>query len=222
MKKLFYVIIFAMPLTSVVQANMTVGSTSPPDVNALLDLKEPGTTTKGLLLPRVHLVAKDLPDPMTAHVAGMIVYNDETSLTTVVSENRVSPGYYYNTGSRWEKLRLEETNWFYMPSIVIDVSSSGNFTRDLYLEYRKQFEDTMDNITSPSSPAVGMALIKSPNAPNPLTNLLNANELYYYITGYDNTVFSALSITEDGKLSYTVNSENVTEATYMNIVFVEK
>lgn len=109
-----------------------------------------------------------------------------------------------------------------MPSIVIDVTTSGTFTRDLYLEYRKQFDDTMDSSTSANSPTAGTALIKSPNAPNPFTKIFDADKLYYYVPGYDTDVFSALNITVDGKLTYTVDADKVTGATYMNIVFVEK
>ena len=223
MKSVFYLTIYVMTIAATAQAQMTIGSINPPDSNALLDLKETGTTTKGLLLPRVSLKAQDLPDPMSAHVAGMVVYNTDTSLTTVLPENRVSPGFYYNTGSRWEKFSYRSTNWFYMPSIAIDVSVSGTFTRDLYLEYRKQFEDTLDSTIDPvTSPAAGTALVSSPDAPNPFTAIYNADELYYYVTGYDEAVFSNLTLTVDGKLNYTVDADSVTDATYMNIVFVER
>jgi hypothetical protein len=218
--------------TQATHAQVTIGSGVPPHDDALLDLKEfnDETATKGLLLPRVSLTAKNLPAPMTGHKYGMIVYNIASSPTddTVLPENRVSPGFYYNTGNRWERLHSsEEANWFYMPSIAIDVTTSGTFERNLYLEYRKQFEDLADGNTPPDSPTAGTALVKSsPNAPNPLTKIFNADELYYYVTGYDAAVFSftcpTCGITADGKLTYTVDADNVTGATYMNIVFVEK
>lgn len=208
-----------------ISAQVTIGSGNPPNENALLDLKEEtnGSSSKGLLMPRVALKAENLADPMAAHVTGMVVYNSGTSEATVEPENRVSPGFYYNTGSRWERLQMESANWFYMPSIAIDVATSGTFTRDLYLEYRKQFEDSMDSQTVPNtSPLPGTPLVKSPSAPNPFTTVFDADKLYYYVTGYDTTVFSSLSITADGKLTYTVDADNVSDATYMNIVFVEK
>ncbi|MFV0329709.1 MAG: hypothetical protein ACK5KL_07800 [Dysgonomonas sp.] len=210
---------------STISAQVTIGSSNPPNDDALLDLQEDntGASTKGLLMPRVALEAANLAKPLSAHVAGMTVYNTAISPGTVSSANYVSPGFYYNNGSRWERLHLGTTNWFYMPSIAIDVTTSGTFTRDLYLEYRKQFEDSMDSQTDPNtSPLPGTTLVKSPSAPNPFTTIFDASKLYFYVTGYDATVFSALSITADGKLTYTVDADNVSDATYMNIVFVEK
>lgn len=205
------------------QAQVTIGSEGPPHNDALLDLKENinGTSTKGLLLPRIALKAKNLPDPMTSHVSGMIVYNNGSSEASVDAKNHVSPGFYYNTGSQWERLHLGIANWFYMPSIAIDVTTSGTFTRDLYLEYRKQFDDAVDSSVPADSPTEGTPLVKSPGAPNPFTSIYSADKLYYYVTGYDDKVFSGISITADGKLTYTVDADNVTDATYLNIVFVE-
>jgi len=45
-------------------------------------------------LPRVALVATAKASPLTAHVAGMYVYN-------TVTANDVSPGVYYNDGTKW-------------------------------------------------------------------------------------------------------------------------
>jgi hypothetical protein len=110
-----------------------------------------------------------------------------------------------------------------MPSIVIDVTTSGTFERNLHLEYVKQFADTENTNTPANSPKPGTQLIKSAsNAPNPLTKIYESGDLYYYVTGYDDTVFSNITISADGVLKYTVNTANVSEATYMNIVFVVK
>lgn len=77
-------------------AQVTIGSGFEPDDNALLDLKEnnTGTSTKGLLLPRVALISTDNFRPLTAHVAGMLVYNLATT-------GDVTPGFYINDGSKW-------------------------------------------------------------------------------------------------------------------------
>lgn len=223
-KKLLTLLLIALTMggVSTVSAQVTIGSNNEPNKNALLDLNEgKGTNNnqseKGLLLSRVALVDASLATPMTDHVAGMMIYNTAKSPTdgSVDAKNYVSPGFYYNNGTRWEKLHLGTDNWFYMPSIVIDVATSGTFTRDLYIEYQKQFSDRVAD-------ANNTALIKSTDAPSPFTKILTANELYYYVIGYDPAVFSELSITADGKLSYTVNADNVTDATFMNIVFVEK
>ena len=62
-------------------------------VNANADL-ELASPTKGLLTNRVALTATTNPAPLSAHVAGMVVYNTATS-------GDVSPGIYYNDGTKW-------------------------------------------------------------------------------------------------------------------------
>lgn len=65
-----------------------------PNANALLELE---SNNKGFLLPRVTLSATTAFTPLTAHIAGMTVYNTATA-------GDVTPGYYYNDGARWVKL----------------------------------------------------------------------------------------------------------------------
>jgi len=202
-------IVMAFGVTQNALSQVTIGSGVAPDSNALLDLKEDGATTRGLLLPRVHLQAENLFIPMTAHVEGMVVYNLAFSPEDTDVENRVRPGIYYNTGIRWERLYVGHTNWFYMPSIIINVESEGPHEIDLYAEYLSQFYDIPERYASPGAPAI-------------FKNILQSDEIFYYITGYDKEVFTIEEISEDGVLIYTVNVEKVTEATHMNIVFVEK
>ncbi|MBB6239140.1 hypothetical protein HDC90_003787, partial [Pedobacter sp. AK013] len=59
--------------------------------DALLELE---STNKGLLHARVALIESTNPAPLTAHVAGMMVYNTATSKDVV-------PGIYYNDGTKW-------------------------------------------------------------------------------------------------------------------------
>ncbi len=74
------------------------GSSSLPDNNAVLELE---STQKGFLLPRVPLQATNVATPLTTHIAGMTVYNTATAGTAPFG---VSPGWYYNDGSRWVRL----------------------------------------------------------------------------------------------------------------------
>ncbi len=84
-------------LTSHAQAIIGGGALGNP--NALLELRDFNNTetTKGLLLPRVKLVALTDPSPMTEHVQGMHVYN-------TTENEELSPGEYYNDGTRWGRL----------------------------------------------------------------------------------------------------------------------
>lgn len=51
-------------------------------------------TNKGLLIPRVSLASTTSFAPLTAHVAGMVVYNTATTAD-------VTPGFYCDNGSKW-------------------------------------------------------------------------------------------------------------------------
>ena len=80
-------------------AQVGIGNTNPSG-EALLEIGDATTTTKGLLLPRVNLVNTTNFAPMTAHVQGMEVYNKNTA-------GDVTPGYYYNDGSQWVRLAAD-------------------------------------------------------------------------------------------------------------------
>ena len=76
------------------------GSSALPNTNAVLELE---STQRGFLLPRVQLQATNVAAPLTAHIAGMTVYNTATAGTTPFD---VSPGWYYNDGTRWVKVAV--------------------------------------------------------------------------------------------------------------------
>lgn len=102
-------------------------------------------------------------------------------------------------------------NWFYMPSVEVPVDDMTSPKQlDLYELFKKQFE----------TPAV-----RSTGAPTSgaIINLPAANELYYYVTDYDQNVFehAMTSITADGKVTYKVKAAP-TPKSYINIVFVLK
>ena len=81
--------------------------TNNPNKNSVLDLnRTDGTSNKGLLLPKVALTAANSPSPLSAHVAGMCVYNTATVGT---GGNAVTPGEYYNDGTEW--LRMPTSPW---------------------------------------------------------------------------------------------------------------
>lgn len=187
---------------------VTIGSSTPPDPSALLDLKEnaDGSSTKGLLMPRVALKATHDPSPLSGHVAGMTVYNSAVSEDGEV--NYVSPGFYYNNGVQWERLHLGTTNWFYMPSIAFDTSEAATgVTVDLYNKFKEQFLGTAPTF------------VHSAGAPPAIPYVPAADKLYYYITYYDPAVFSNISISKSGVMTYDVTPA-ATDATHINIIFV--
>ncbi len=54
--------------------------------------------TSGMILPRVKLFSSIAPNPLKAHVKGMMVYNLDTA---GLAPNVVYPGIYYNDGTKW-------------------------------------------------------------------------------------------------------------------------
>ncbi len=81
------------------------------DPNAYLHLGDSATSNKGLLMPRVVLKATNDPAPLTAHKAGMYVYNVAVD-TAGKAEKGVLPGMYYNNGSLWVKVSNTDASIF--------------------------------------------------------------------------------------------------------------
>lgn len=194
--------------------------------DAVLELE---SSNRGLLLPRVALLATDDVTPLSNHIAGMTVYNTSEKGT---GETAVTPGYYYNDGTKWVRiavataLKAAMPKFFYMPSIIIPTSeeqmtasNSGavsgdefnNTTRqgtiNLYGRYQTQFDTPMSSNTGATT-----------NLP-----ILPAAELDYHITWYDTSVFTSVTVTNEGLLNYTVSpTANITIGSFMNIVFAVK
>jgi len=71
------------------------------DPNAVLELN---STNKGLLLPRLALVATDNVAPMTGTIEkGMTVYNTTTK-SGVEGSTEVTPGFYYWDSAQWVRV----------------------------------------------------------------------------------------------------------------------
>ena len=77
------------------RAQVKVGN-NPTTINANSVL-EMESTNKGMLLPRLALTSTTAFAPLSAHVAGMVVYNTATA-------GDVTPGYFYNDGTKWVRL----------------------------------------------------------------------------------------------------------------------
>jgi hypothetical protein len=93
--------IAAFGILSPAYSQVKIGS-NPATINAnsILELE---SSNKGLLMSRVALDSTTLATPLTAHVAGMHVYNTAT-------KHDVIPGTYYNDGTQWVRLSNEVSN----------------------------------------------------------------------------------------------------------------
>lgn len=76
------------------QQNVSISDVNAtPDASSVLDIN---STSKGLLIPRVALIATNVGTPITLPATSMLVYNTEIA---GISPNNVIPGYYYNAGT---------------------------------------------------------------------------------------------------------------------------
>ena len=194
-------------------AQVTIGSDATPEKAALLDLKSisgsnggVSTDKGGLMLPRV-----DIQDVNVLNVFNMPELQDadkqaHTGLTVYNVGTKIDKGIYVWDGATWNKAGSDrkEMDFFYMPSIRIDLSKTQ---LNLYDEYKKQF----------SKPVV-----KSTGAPDSIPYFLNPKDLYYYVSDYDSAVIHIANITADGVMWYAGIGQPVDGTSYVNIVFVVK
>lgn len=96
-------IIFSICFVSLSAFGQVGINTQNPNSDSYLELS---ATDKGLLIPRLNLVALNNPAPLSSHVAGMMVYNTASAGTM---ENIVYPGLYVNSGLNWERLEPNTT-----------------------------------------------------------------------------------------------------------------
>lgn len=181
----------------------------------------------GLIIPDVSKDKLDTGEP----VESTLVYYYEGSNSAYINQNTGSTtenigskkGFYYYDGTDWQ--RIIRKAQFYMPSIVTP-TTQGDHSINLYEEYLKQYAhknasniDTRDNINIPNDRPIA-----SREGASPLKTY-RKNDLDYFVVYYDNNVFTNLSITEEGVLTYTVTAEgakNISAQTFMNIVLQER
>ncbi|WP_223606152.1 hypothetical protein [Chryseobacterium sp. OSA05B] len=168
-------------------------NTSSPNPSSALDVT---STSKGVLLPRISNLSL-----VTNPATGLVIFDTNKKC---ISQNVGTPA-----APDWVCLSPYVAKFFYMPSVVFDTTTTGTGqTKDLYTLYKNQFSNVPTNARSASAPA------SIPFFPN-------ATDLYYYVTGYDTSVFKINSISSTGVLNYDVLS-NATSASFINIVFVVK
>jgi hypothetical protein len=124
-KKIITLLFIAVTLVN--RAQMNIGSNAAPNADAMLEISG---STKGLLLPRVALASTSSASPLSAHVAGMSVYN---TATAGAGATAVTPGCYYNTGTAWVRMAAASgsgSSWLSGGNLNGSVSTIG--TNDNY------------------------------------------------------------------------------------------
>lgn len=178
-----------------------------------------------LIIPDVSKDKLDTGEP----VESTLVYYSDGSNSTYINQNDQSTtenigskkGFYYYDGTDWQ--RIIRKAQFYMPSIVTP-TTVGTHTINLYEEYIKQYADSNGSNTFNKQAPNRSWNIQTNNSNNSLKTYAK-NDLDYFVVYYDNNVFTDLSITEEGVLTYTVTAEgakNISAQTFMNIVLQER
>lgn len=138
--------------------------------------------------------------------SGTLVYS--TSASTAATKDITGIGYWYwkDTTDKWEPVLINAPKFFYSPSLPIDTSvASGSV--DLYTNYTGQFATPMASSAGSSGSIPVYA----------------ANAMEYYVTWFDNTIFTNVTIDAAGKLTYDVlSTADTSKPTYMNVVFLVK
>lgn len=110
--------------------------------------------------------------------------------------------------ANFKELKSMMPKFFYLPSLVVDIAQGNPGTLNLYEEYKKQF-------------SVPMA--SNPGAVNMPLPVLQAQELNYHVTYYDKNVFTAVSVSDAGILTYTVDPKaKVSSNSFMNFIIQVK
>ena len=180
-----------------------------PSPKTTLDVNSSGKANVPDGIMTVRVTGKELQDKDAIYGAAQnsdvvyvtSVHTDRSSKTS----NVTTPGfYYYNSGlEKW--IGLQMPKFFYMPSIYIDTTTIGTFTKQLYEIYANQF-------TSPD--------VKSANSLGRIP-ILGAKDLEYYVTYMDKEVFKDVRISDTGEMTYRI-AQNASDASFLNIVFVVK
>ncbi|MDR1763068.1 MAG: hypothetical protein LBR64_03825 [Dysgonamonadaceae bacterium] len=230
-KNIFLAILFIVlfGLTDNVNAQVTIGEQATPIVT--LEVKgKPSDDSKpdGVLIPKLtgnELRAKwnnpgTYPQGLDINKSeGILVYVTEACSPADAEgdpfEYVTAPGFYFFSvsGMAWKPLvsggetheaAAPKVEWFYMPSTVLPVASGAN-SINLYDVYTQNFGMTA------SSTFKGTGATSLPVVP--------ANQIEFFITYYDTQVFTNLSLTAAGVLSYDCDPTKISDNTYMNIVF---
>lgn len=166
--------------------------TNTPNQTSILDVN---STSKGALIPRMTAAQRTA---ITNPATGLLVYDTTRKCLSQQVGTPSSPDWVCISGN--------VVRFFYLPSLNIDTSTKGTGrTVNLYQSYKDQFSSPV--VSSPG--ASGIPYFKS------------ASDLEYYVTAYDTSVLSNLSINSNGVLTYDVIG-SATPCSFINVVLVVK
>ncbi|WP_052671340.1 hypothetical protein [Aequorivita vladivostokensis] len=178
-------------------AQVGIGNTNPNN-DALLEIGDATTTTKGLLLPRVNLVNTSSFAPMTAHVQGMVVYNKNTA-------GDVTPGYYYNNGSQWVRLAADAPSDDWSRAGNAGTVANTNFlgtTDDMALRFRTYNSDKFEISSGNAANRGRLRAFENGSAARPTYSWQTDTDLGMYRISANTLGFSASQASFNGNPLY--------------------
>jgi hypothetical protein len=120
--------VFSLQIQAQVKIGVSAGAANP---NAMLEIE---ATNKGLLLPRLSLVATTSAAPLTSFVKGMLVYDTATV-------NDITPGMYYSDGAKWIKVNSGAS----ATGTVVTATNAWNLAGNSGTDPNTNFLGTTDN-----------------------------------------------------------------------------
>lgn len=124
-KNIKFFIILALANVSHAQVKITNTTNNLVNTDAILHL-ESQNNDKGLLLVRVALTSTDSFSPLSSHERGMVVYNTATTSVPL----GVTPGLYYNDGTKWIRLSKSEIQFGDIKNSYQSIDHNGWYLLD--------------------------------------------------------------------------------------------
>ncbi len=97
-----------------------------PTVISASTVLEVESTNKGVLLPRISLTSATDATTISSPATSLLIYNTATAGT---SPNDVAPGFYYWSGTRWNKLSVGSETDPVIGNEILDAVANGGLTR---------------------------------------------------------------------------------------------
>lgn len=225
--KLFFCIVlslFAMTAYSQVGIGKTTSSATL-DVTATAT---DGSTVEGFIAPRLtgnQLTAKNAQYG-PAQNAALVYVTEVASATTGKTKNIKTTGYYFYDATAesgaglWVAFANTDKEQFYIPTILLPTDMYTLPDANYTAPYAYRFTVNLFNIYKDQ--------LGSPKASsNPIASLQTAaaaTDYNYFILYYDTSVFTSVSVSTTGVLTYSLPTTGYTpsEKTFMNIVIREK
>ena len=219
MKKNFtqkVLVLLALILCTVkLNAQITIGADQAPNADAVLDIV---SNNKGLLLPRVSLTSTDAASPLSAHVAGMLVYNIATAGT---EPTNVTPGIYFNNGTSWLRTgdfgrsasEMPSGTWIYCPPFEL-AWTSGETGKTVNL---------FDHYTNGLSGYTTSSNSKMTTGSTEVLDLVSAATDFDYLVRYHGSSITITNIdSSTGIMTYSCNTTVPSNTDFLSVILIKK